>query len=88
MGLRVLSLDNNSFTGPILESLGNLSSPYYLEIAFNQIEGAIPSNLSYITSMRYLTLVFNKLSAGWSGVAKVIEGWAKRRSWSRTLLCM
>ena len=40
--LQVLRLKNNSFTGPIPESLANMSSLRHLALANNQFDGQIP----------------------------------------------
>jgi len=61
MRLRTLTLTNNSLTGSIPASLGNLSSLGVLELSFNQLEGTIPHNLGILKNLWFLGLAHNNL---------------------------
>jgi len=59
--LQVLRLKNNSLTGPIPESLANMSSLRRLALANNQFDGQIPPGLANLAGLRALDLAVNKL---------------------------
>ncbi|PUZ58078.1 hypothetical protein GQ55_5G480100 [Panicum hallii var. hallii] len=57
-----LSLMNNTFTGPIPESLGNLSSLQAMSLKENWLQGWIPDTLGNLNSLQFLNLEDNGLS--------------------------
>ncbi|GJN35911.1 hypothetical protein PR202_gb24726 [Eleusine coracana subsp. coracana] len=59
--LWLLRLKNNSFTGPVPESLANASLLSYLSLANNQFDGAIPPGLAGLAGLWHLDLSVNKL---------------------------
>ncbi|WVZ90755.1 hypothetical protein U9M48_037026, partial [Paspalum notatum var. saurae] len=57
-----LSLMNNTFTGPVPESLGNLSSLRAMSLRENWLQGPIPASLGNLNSLQFLNLENNGLS--------------------------
>ncbi|KAI5071972.1 hypothetical protein GOP47_0014223 [Adiantum capillus-veneris] len=61
--IKVLDLSNNSFTGSILQEIGNACPTLvHLDLSVNNLSGTIPSSFSSCNSLRYLNLASNKLS--------------------------
>ncbi|WCJ27614.1 Leucine-rich receptor-like protein kinase family protein [Euphorbia peplus] len=60
--LKVLSLSNNNFTGPISSDFPLISSLEYLNLSSNSLSGSIPSSISNMTSIRFLDFSDNSLS--------------------------
>ncbi|KAK4713361.1 hypothetical protein R3W88_019268 [Solanum pinnatisectum] len=57
-----LQVHNNNLNGPILVTLGNLSTIKSLSLSVNNLEGTIPSSLSQLKTLNVLRLGINKLS--------------------------
>jgi Leucine-rich repeat (LRR) protein len=54
------TLYGNNLTGPIPESLGNLTSLEGLELQKNALSGAIPSSLGNIKTLQFLYVIVLK----------------------------
>ncbi|CAL9013512.1 unnamed protein product [Prunus brigantina] len=61
-GLVLLNLSNNSLTGHIPSSLGDLAALESLDLSQNQLSGRIPSNLAQLTFLAYFNASHNHLS--------------------------
>ncbi|VVA26428.1 PREDICTED: receptor [Prunus dulcis] len=61
-GLVLLNLSNNSLTGHIPSSLGDLAFLESLDLSQNQLSGRIPSNLVQLTFLAYFNVSHNHLS--------------------------
>ncbi|ONI18083.1 hypothetical protein PRUPE_3G196000 [Prunus persica] len=61
-GLVLLNLSNNSLTGHIPSSLGDLAFLESLDLSQNQLSGRIPSNLAQLTFLAYFNVSHNHLS--------------------------
>ena len=61
---RVISikLDSLQLTGFIPESIGNLTSLIYFNLANNNLSGEIPSTITYLTSLTFLNLEQNRFN--------------------------
>jgi hypothetical protein len=59
---KVMDLSNNSFDGPIPESVGRLSSLHGLNMSYNNFIEQIPSHLGNLTRLESLDLSWNHLS--------------------------
>nr|GMC87046.1 receptor-like protein 12 [Ipomoea batatas] len=57
--LQVLSVSSNSFCGPIIESLGNLSMLQILDISNNKFSGSVPSSLGELSNLEQLYISKN-----------------------------
>lgn len=58
----VLDLANNSFSGTIPKSIGNLRGLLFLKLADNHLEGELPSSLQNCKELIRLDLGGNNLS--------------------------
>ncbi|XP_059635705.1 probable LRR receptor-like serine/threonine-protein kinase At3g47570 [Cornus florida] len=56
-----LSLFDNEMQGPILQSLGNLTSLELLDLSRNNLSGKIPESLEELRYLQYLNVSFNRL---------------------------
>ncbi|ESR55813.1 hypothetical protein CICLE_v100188371mg, partial [Citrus x clementina] len=56
-----MSLRNNNITGPIPNSLFNLSKLEMLQASFNVIDGNIPSGIGNLSNLFHLDLRHNNL---------------------------
>ncbi|CAB4305011.1 unnamed protein product [Prunus armeniaca] len=61
-GLVLLNLSNNSLTGHIPSSFGDLAALESLDLSQNQLSGRIPSNLAQLTFLAYFNVSHNHLS--------------------------
>ncbi|XP_008229952.1 PREDICTED: receptor-like protein 12 [Prunus mume] len=61
-GLILLNLSNNSLTGNISSSFGDLAALESLDLSQNQLSGRIPSNLAQLTFLAYFNVSHNHLS--------------------------
>lgn len=57
----MLNLSNNTLTGPIPSSLGNLTALESLDLSHNQLSGTIPSDLALLTFLAYFNVSHNHL---------------------------
>jgi hypothetical protein len=48
------SLTDNSFSGPIPASIGNLSELYWLDLAVNKLDGKIPDTIGILQSVEVM----------------------------------
>ncbi|KAL1533791.1 non-specific serine/threonine protein kinase [Salvia divinorum] len=62
--LRIIDLQNNTFSGPIPQEIGRLRRIRVVELGNNFLGGGIPSNLSRCMNLYYLNLVSNELTGG------------------------
>ena len=60
--LRLINLQNNSFSSEIPQTVGRLFRLQHLSLSYNMFEGKIPVNLSYCSKLRILRLYNNRLS--------------------------
>ncbi|KAL5735972.1 hypothetical protein ACOSQ2_030760 [Xanthoceras sorbifolium] len=56
-----LDLSVNSFEGPIVDEVGNLTSLRHLDLSSNHFNSSIPNWLSNFTRLEYLSLSYNDL---------------------------
>ncbi|KAF7130211.1 hypothetical protein RHSIM_Rhsim10G0008500 [Rhododendron simsii] len=61
-GLSTVLLNNNSFTGEILDQFGKLNQLQRLDLSFNLLRGALPSALFSLPNISYLNLASNMLT--------------------------
>lgn len=57
-----IDFSNNTFDGPIPESVGRLTSLHGLNMSYNNFTGQIPSQLSKLSQLESLDLSWNQLS--------------------------
>uniref|UniRef100_A0A7N1A9W1 non-specific serine/threonine protein kinase n=1 Tax=Kalanchoe fedtschenkoi TaxID=63787 RepID=A0A7N1A9W1_KALFE len=62
--LQNLQMSTNYITGPIPESIGELSGLSFLSFSFNLLSGAIPNSIGKLGNISELYLYENKLSGG------------------------
>jgi len=62
VNLRELNLSGCNLSGPIPESIGNLTKLETLCLANNNFTGPIPDSLGRLQELRVLRLSFNKLT--------------------------
>ncbi|XP_054816946.1 receptor-like protein 35 [Prosopis cineraria] len=60
--LRVLDISENSFSGPIPSTLGNMSSLIILDVSSNHLNGSLPESLGQLLNLKELTVGDNHFS--------------------------
>ncbi|MBC6476608.1 MAG: cadherin-like domain-containing protein [Hormoscilla sp. GM7CHS1pb] len=57
-----IALDDNDLSGPLPDSLGNLSNLKFLDMSYNDLTGTIPDSLGNLSNLKTLDLDRNDLS--------------------------